>query len=261
MSTTPKRSRDGKFASKKAHPNQKPFDWLKKEPPVSRQEIPQGLRTRLALLDEMKKYGFKNAEIQGLLRDIYTQVVNQQNTTNALAAINGMAPNGKKDSTQMVPVSNIQASSMTPNFDTIRSFFLTGGQKHPNFPDYISSAEIGEPLGLKADQVKKYSTQYVAKLGRELPNNQAMDIVKREGGYFKGVSVLVDEYKLPCVVDEVSEAIAVWYLMEDGKLVWRNYWSPRAVNEIRKLMGKPPIGVPTVIDSKVSEKSLPPSAA
>lgn len=257
MSTTPKRSKDGKFLGKKS--NQKSV--IKAEPPVSYQEMPQALRTRLALIGEMKKYGFKNAEIQGLLRDIYTQLVNQQNTSNALAVIGNIANGAKKDATQMVPVSNIQASSMTPNFETVRGFFLTGQQKHPDFPDWIPSSEIGEPLGMKADQVKKYSSQYAGTFNRDLPNNQAMNLVKQNGGFFKGVSTLVDVKGLPMFLDEELGAIACWYLMEDGKLVWRNYWSPRAVNQIRKLMGKPPVNGPTVIDSKVAEKSLPPSAA
>jgi hypothetical protein len=258
MSTTPKRNKDGKFVSKKS--NKKPSTLLKVET-LSHQELPSTLRTRLALLGEMKKYGFKNAEIQGLLRDIYTQVVSQQNTSNALAVIGNIGNVAKKDATQMVPVSNIQASSMTPNFETVRGFFLTGQQKHPDFPDWIPSSEIGEPLGMKADQVKKYSSQYAGTFNKDLPNNQAMSLVKQNGGFFKGVSTLVDVKGLPMFLDEDLGAIACWYLMEDGKLVWRNYWSPRAVNQIRKLMGKPPVNGPTVIDSKVTEKSLPPSAA
>ncbi len=143
---------------------------------------------------------------------------------------------GAKDTTQLVPISNIQASSMTPNFSTLRSFFLSGHQKHPKFPDWITAEEIGTPIGLTADQVKKYSTEYCERKGLMLPNNQASQLVKDRGGYFTGVQTLVDDVGLPCWVNEELGAIGVWFLMEDGKIVWRNYWSPVAVSNILSMI-------------------------
>lgn len=171
----------------------------------------------------------------------------------------------KNDSTQMVPVSNIQASSLMPNFDSIRSFFLTGHQKHPKYNDWLTAEEIGAAVGKSADQVKTHSTKYVKNQGKDLSNNIAMEKVTKAGGYFRGVSTLVDADKLPCFVDEELGCLAVWYLMEDGKLVWRNYWSPKAVDDIRKLMGYPalsngelPFPPPgATFDSPPETKSLP----
>lgn len=206
-----------------------------KKPVIQENDIPGHLRTRLALLGELKKYGATDEKIQGLLMDIYTQETNRQNTSAALSTIASMVP-AKKDATQMVPVSNIQASSLTPNFDTIRSFFLTGHQKHPKYADWIPAEEIGAPFGLTSDQARTFTTEYAKQRVQEIANVTAMKKVKDAGGYFRGVSTLVDESGLPTYVNETLGCAGIWYLMEDGKLVWRNYWSPAAVTDIVKLI-------------------------
>lgn len=162
-----------------------------------------------------------------------TSELNQIETAKTMQAISTMVSPAKKDATQMVPVSNIQASSMTPNFDSVASFFLTGHQKHPKYTDWIPAEEIGTEFGLTSDQVKKYTTQYAELKGVELSNVIAMQKVKNAGGYFRGVASLVDDHKLPCYVDLELGCAGIWYLMEDGKLVWRNYWSPEAVKAIK----------------------------
>lgn len=146
----------------------------------------------------------------------------------------GQITNRSGDSTELVPVTNLQASSMTPNFATIKGFFLTGHQKHPKLKDWISAEEIGAKVGLTADQVRKYGTEYAANRGIKLANITAMEAVKTAGGYFRGMQHLVDETGLPCHIDYSLGCAGVWYLMEDGKIVWRNYWSPAAVVEIIK---------------------------
>lgn len=191
----------------------------------------------LAILKEMQATGlFKKEKLAELYMDLFHQSMPEKLHYEA----NTKVLPAPKDATQMVPVSNIQASSLTPNFDSIRSFFLTGHQKHPKFPDWISAEEIGKPLGKSPDQVKTQSTKYTTQREKELSNNVAMKKVIEAGGYFRGVATLVDpETKLPCYVDEELGCLAVWYLMEDGKLVWRNYWSPKAVNQIRQMLGAP----------------------
>lgn len=202
---------------------------------VQSNDIPTHLRTRLALLGELRKYGTSDERIQSLLMDIYTEETNRQNTSSALATIGALGVT-KKDSTQLVPTSNIQASSMTPNFDTIRSFFLTGHQKHPKMSDWMSAEEIGVKSGLTADQTRTFTTEYAKNRGQELANVTAMRKVKEAGGYFRGVSTLVDEAGLPVFINKELGCAGIWYLMEDGKLVWRNYWSPEAASEIVKLI-------------------------
>ena len=83
-----------------------------------------------------------------------------------------------------------------------RSFFLTGTQKHPKYPDWISAEEIGAPYRQKADFVKKHIMNYATSRGKDLPNNKARDLVLRNGGYFEGIKSIVDGFKLPCFVDE-----------------------------------------------------------
>lgn len=145
----------------------------------------------------------------------------------------------KNDATQLVPVSNVQTSSLTPNFDSVRGFFLTGHQKHPKFPLWITAEEIGATVGKTADQVKVFLGRYMSAREAELSNNVIMDRVKKAGGYFKGVAAQLDENQLPCYMNAEVGCLAVWFMMEDGKTVWRNYWSPRAVNQVRGLMGLP----------------------
>ncbi len=199
-------------------------------------DIPTHLRTRLALLAEMKKYNFGDEHIQKLLMDLYTQETNRQNTSAALSTIGALTAGSKKDATQLVPVSNAQLSTMTPNFDQIRSFFLTGHQKHPKYQDWISAEEIGAPIGMKADLVKKYSTQYLKERGYDLSNNVARKKVVDAGGWIRGAGTLLDDTCLPCYVNETVGCLAVWYMTEEAQTVWRNYWSPAAVTEILKLI-------------------------
>ncbi len=204
--------------------------------------VPTELQQPLALLKTMQATGlFSQEKLAALYLDLWTQV-----TTTSIQLKNVTLPvdapptvgtliyssPGAKDTTQLVPISNIQASSMTPNFSVLKSFFLSGHQKHPKLKDWITAEEIGEPLGMSADQVKKYSTEYCANRGFELPNVVAMKRVKDNGGYFMGVQTLVDDIGLPCFIDKELGAAGVWFLMEDGKIVWRNYWSPAAVKEI-----------------------------
>jgi hypothetical protein len=200
-------------------------------------DLPQNIRTRLALINEMKKYGFKKEEIQGLLRDVYKQFVTQENTIDVASTFR-TARVSYKDATQMVPVSNIQASSMTPNFETVRSFFLTGHQKHPDFTNYTSAEEIGKLVNKTSDQMKDPIKKYVNGLGHDLPNNMVTKAVIEAGGYFKGIASLMDKHNLP-VVNIPEVGMATWFMMEDGKIVWRNYWHPSVVQGIMNALGFP----------------------
>lgn len=142
-----------------------------------------------------------------------------------------------KNGTQMVPVSNVQASSMVPNFDTIRSFFLTSGMKHPRYGNWIPAEDIGKPMGWSADKVKHKIAELVKNRGHELPNNQAKQLVVLNGGFFRGMSSLVDDTHLPVFVNEKLGGIAVWYMKDDGLMVWRNYWSPEFVRDLYAMIG------------------------
>jgi hypothetical protein len=202
--------------------------------------LPPELKGPVALLKQMQSSGlFETEKLGALYLDLWNKYMAPPTIFEALFA--GATTPKKKDATQLVPVSNIQASSLTPNFDSIRSFFLTGHQKHPKFPLWISADEIGDTCGKTADQVKTFSTKYAESLGYKLPNVELMEQVKNNGGYFKGVSTMVDENFIPCFANPILGCVAVWYLTEDGKMLWRNYWSPDAVTKIRALMGLPPI--------------------
>lgn len=205
--------------------------------------LPQELKGPVALLKQMQGTGlFETERLTALYLDLWNKYMAPPTIFEAL--FGGATQPKKKDATQLVPVSNIQASSMTPNFDSIKSFFLTGHQKHPKYLSWISAEEIGDTCGKTADQVKTFSTKYTESLGFKLPNVELMDAVKNAGGYFKGVSSVVDSDFLPSLLNPTLGCVAVWYLTEDGKMLWRNYWSPEAVTKIRALMGLPPINSP-----------------
>lgn len=145
-----------------------------------------------------------------------------------------------KDATQMVPVSNVQASSLTPNFDQIRGFFLTGHQKHPRFTDYLSAEEIGNLINKTADQVRDPIKKYVNGLGHELPNVQIQKLIKERGGYFRGIATFLDKENLPVFSIE-GVGMTTWFVMEDGKFVWRNYWHPDVVKGVMTSLGFPTV--------------------
>lgn len=144
--------------------------------------------------------------------------------------------NGNHGATQMVPISNIQASSGTPNFDSVRSFFLTGHEKHPDFQSYMSAEEIGKLIGKTADQMKDPIKKYINGLDHDLPNNMLREVVRSQGGYFRGIGYMVDKRGYP-VFQIPNIGMTTWYLMEDGQVVWRNYWHPDAVRGILDSMG------------------------
>ncbi len=202
--------------------------------------VPAVLKVPLALLKEMRSTGlFTNEHIANLYKDLWKMASTMQITVgvpNEIVGLPGFMKLSKNDATELVPVSNIQASSLTPNFSTVRSFFLTGRQKHPKYPDWISAEEIGELVGLSADLVKKHIGDYCAGLGGDLPNNVATRLVEERGEYFKGVQSMVDDVHLPSHVNHLVGGVAVWFMMKDGKIVWRNYWSPMSVADILKLI-------------------------
>lgn len=212
----------------------------KKEISVPKTEgLPEELQKPLSVLREMALTGFFSKEdLAGYYKRVF------ESTLPAAPALPAVIPTAavvtKKDATQLVPVSNIQASSLTPNFTAIRSFFLTGHQKHPDFMLWLTAEEIGAKCGKTADQVKTFSSNYARSHGRDLANNQAKAAILQAGGYFEGVSSLVDDRRLPTFVDHEIGCMSTWYLMEEGMLVWRNYWSPRAVEEIEKLIAASP---------------------
>lgn len=236
----PKRNKDGKFKSKRQHP-------LTKNPFVATgmfggPALPQNILTGLALLHEMKASKvFGQEELKKLYLSLYEGYQESQlkfpgTHTGRMSSSGETYSNRPKDATQLVPVSNVQASSLTPNFESVRGFFLTGRQKHPDFKEYIPAEEIGEQVGMKADNVKFFIKKYCEGLGCELPNNDARQAVINDGGYFKGMSKRLDSNNLPLQVNEKVEGIGCWYMMEDGQMVWRNYWSPTAVKAIIALI-------------------------
>lgn len=219
---------------------------------VTPKNVPDELQKPLAVLREMANTGFFSKEdLAGYYKRVF------DSTLPAAQALPTVIPTAvavtKKDATQLVPVSNIQASSLTPNFTSIRSFFLTGHQKHPDFITWLSAEEIGIACGKTADQVKTFSSNYARSMGRDLANNQAKAAILQGGGYFEGVSALVDKFRLPTLVDNEVGCMATWYLTEDGMLLWRNYWSPTAVAAILKLIAESP----TVRAPKLPAPALP----
>lgn len=229
--TTPKRTKTGQFAFKS-----KKNALAKKTNEYIERNLPPGFEGPVALLREMLTSKlFRPEKLADLYMDLFNEAFTHSRTVSGrLSSSTGLAntPKTAKDATQLVPVSNIQASSMTPNFDSMRSFFLTGHQKHPKFPDWVSAEEMGDSVGMKADNVKKYSTEYAKARGFDISNNLASQKVIDNGGYFKGLSTLVDGHGIPCYVNEEIGCVGIWFLMEDGKIVWRNYWSPSAVKTI-----------------------------
>lgn len=226
----------------------------------SAENLPKELLGPLTILQQMvKTQMFTKEKLEGLYIDLFNRSLELSKAPPKAAEPTFLAPVKKKDATELVPTSNIQASSMTPNFTSIRSFFLTGTQKHPKYPDWISAEEIGAPYGQKADFVKKHIMNYATSRGKDLPNNKARDLVLRNGGYFEGIKSIVDGFKLPCFVDEELGGLGVWYLMEDGKLVWRNYWSPAAVAEIIRLSGwaRPAIDAPIQPEQLKFQEDVP----
>lgn len=185
---------------------------------------------------------FSKADLRATLDSIReTQL--QKFKNEALAEIVPTTVTGRishKDATQMVPVSNVQASSLTPNFDQIRGFFLTGHQKHPRFTDYLSAEEIGNLINKTADQVRDPIKKYVNGLGHELPNVQIQKLIKERGGYFRGIATFLDKENLPVFSIE-GVGMTTWFVMEDGKFVWRNYWHPDVVKGVMTSLGFPTV--------------------
>lgn len=200
--------------------------------PMAPSALSPEVAASVALLKEMQNTGiFESEKLQSLYMDLWTR------QSAALTVFDRVYKTiAPKDATQMVPVSNIQASSLTPNFDTIRSFFLTGHQKHPKFTDWVPAEEIGARVGLTADQARTFTSKYADGKGMTIANVIAMQKVKDAGGWFRGVAALVDDSGIPCFVNQELGCMGIWYLMEDGKMVWRNYWSPQAVEDIIKLI-------------------------
>lgn len=242
---TPKKEVKHVSTKKTAKPAQKTTITLPDLP-----NLPKELAAPLTVLREMASTGyFKEETLAELYLDLFKRSLRE---ADAMTASRQELPPGrsldplvyggrvedqpKKDATEMVPVSNIQASSLTPNFQSVRSFFLTGSQKHPLFKDWIPAEAIASRFGRNADWAKKFISEYVASKGKDLPNNVATEKVVRNGGWFQGVSTLVDAFQLPTYVDKDLGGLACWYLMQDGKLVWRNYWSPEAVFSIVQFM-------------------------
>lgn len=183
---------------------------------------------------------FSKADIRATLtsiRDTQLERFKQEALLNA-GTVTGRV--SYKDATQMVPVSNVQASSLTPNFDQIRGFFLTGHQKHPRFPEYLSAEEIGGLIGKTADGVRDPIKKYVNGLGHELPNVQIKKVIKERGGYFRGIATFLDKDNLP-VFDIPGVGMTTWYVMEDGMFVWRNYWHPDVVKGVMTSLGFPTV--------------------
>jgi hypothetical protein len=205
--------------------------------------LEQKLSEPLAILKQAQESKvFSKETIAGLYLELFRSAIPL-----AVTPAQRVLP-AKNDATQMVPVSNVQTSSLTPNFDSVRGFFLTGHQKHPKFPLWITAEEIGATVGKTADQVKVFLSRYMTAREAELSNVTIMDRVKNAGGYFKGVAAQLDENQLPCFMNAEVGCLAVWFMMEDGKTVWRNYWSPRAVNQVRGLMGLP------ALEAKAADK-------
>jgi hypothetical protein len=201
---------------------------VKKEVGPVETVLPADLQKPLTVLREMVDTGFfPKDDLMTLYRRVFESTLPEPKALPVVVS---------KDATQLVPVSNIQASSLTPNFTSIKGFFLTGHQKHPDFTDWLSSEEIGKTCGKTADQMKTFTTAYARNNGRELANNQARAAIIQAGGYFEGVSSLVDKNRLPTLVDTVIGCMTTWYLTEDGMLLWRNYWSPAAVEAVMKLI-------------------------
>lgn len=183
---------------------------------------------------------FSKADIRATLtsiRDTQLERFKQEALLNAGTASGRVS---YKDATQMVPVSNIQASTLTPNFDSVRSFFLTGHQKHVDFINYMSAEEIGKVINKTSDQMKDPIKKYVNSLGHDLPNNMVTKAVIEAGGYFKGIASLMDKHNLP-VVNIPNVGMATWYMMEDGKIIWRNYWHPSVVEGVMSSLGFPTV--------------------
>lgn len=216
-------------------------------PAPSRQGALQELMTVLEKGKELKLFSQK--ELKGIfntLKDGFLEAAVGQQKAKTLAMfpqtiqVAPPTPIVTRDATQLVPVSNVQASSLTPNFTSIRGFFLTGHQKHPMYQDWLSAEEIGKLCGKTPDQMKTFVVNYARNNGRELANSQARDAIVKAGGYFEGVASLVDSHRLPLFVDDAIGCMTTWYFMEEGLLVWRNYWSPEAVKDILKLVEATP---------------------
>ncbi len=226
-------------------------------PTPSRQGAIQELMTVLEKGKELKLFSTQELKaVFNTLKDSFLSGALKQQEAKTLAMFPQtiqVAPPAvvTKDATQMVPVSNVQASSLTPNFTSIRGFFLTGHQKHPLYQDWLSAEEIGNLCGKTPDQVKTFVVNYARNNGRELANNQAKDAIVKAGGYFEGVASLVDSHRLPIFVDDAIGCMTTWYFMEDGMLVWRNYWSPEAVKDILKLVESTPTKRAPTVDAPV----------
>ena len=137
-----------------------------------------------------------------------------------------------KDATQMVPVSNVQASSLTPNFDQIRGFFLTGHQKHPRFTDYLSAEEIGNLVNKTADQVRDPIKKYVNGLGHELPQRADPEAHQGSRWVLQGNRDFPRQGEPPGLQHRRRRHDDV---VRDGgrqKFVWRNYWHPDVVKGV-----------------------------
>jgi len=206
---------------------------------------PKG-ETALDMLMKTLEFGkkwnvFSKADIRATLDSVRETQLQKYKAESLRDVVNIGTVSGRvsyKDATQMVPVSNVQASSLTPNFDQIRGFFLTGHQKHPNFTDYLSAEEIGNLVNKTADQVRDPIKKFVNGLGHELPNVQIQKLIKERGGYFKGIATFLDKENLP-VFSIFGVGMTTWFVMEDGKFVWRNYWSPSVVTGVLKALGFP----------------------
>lgn len=98
---------------------------------------------------------------------------------------------------------------------------------HPKCPGFLPAEDIGKPYGMSADFVKGFLKKYLAELNAESPRalaEQYQDLHKTKP---------VDALGYLAFHHPTLSAYAKYEEISGGKLVWRNYWSPDIVQEIR----------------------------
>jgi hypothetical protein len=166
--------------------------------------LPQEVAVPLFILKEMQTSGlFSREQLAGLFMDLYTRT------------LPGMV---------MVPQAQSQAVVQAqPGY-----LYLTHNHKHPSYPGYLTSEEIGREFGWDGDKVKKFTTAYARSKGRELPNNVAKRLADENG-----IKSLVDASGLPTYFDAELDCVAVYSDGYGDVRLWRNYWGPGVVMMVK----------------------------
>lgn len=217
--------------------------------------LPEKVSTALKVIDELRLTGlFSDEEIKKMYEVIWRNVMPIEKGISTETAPKEVDAIKEPEAVQVplnssivvvtnpdpIPVARVPIYPQYNAVDREPWFFLCGNQKHPNFPDWVSASEIAKVVGMTSNQIKDDCAKYARSFnGKDLSNNFASKLIQTSGGgAVNGVTSLADPLGIPVYIDMEIGCLAVWYMQSEGKIVWRNYWSPHAANTILRMVGQ-----------------------